>query len=125
MSGSDPATLSAARLAYEQRKWEPAYQLFTEADAEKSLGADDLERQAWAARWCGKYDEEFVALERAEKLYMAAGDRRGAARIAMQFGYGMYTQRKEAVAMSCIARAAELLAEAPEIVPVNVLGAKF
>jgi hypothetical protein len=65
MNGSDTKKLSAARLAYERREWKAAYDFFAEADAIEPLGADDLAWQAWAARWSGRYADEFVALERA------------------------------------------------------------
>jgi len=114
MSRSTTETLSAARQAYERREWKSAYDLFAGAEAEGALAAEDLERQSWAARWCGKYTEELAAIEHAEKLYRQAGDRRGAARMAIQIAYRMHGQRKEAVAAGWAAEAAELLANENE-----------
>jgi class 3 adenylate cyclase len=114
MSRPETDTLTAARLAYEGRQWESAYALLGEADAETPLAAEDVERQSWAARWSGKYTEMFAALERAEKAYTKAGNRRGAARMAMHFGADMYQHGKEAVAFGCLARASELLAKEKE-----------
>ncbi len=111
MSVSDTTTLASAQRDYELREWSSAFALFLEADAADPLAAEDVERMAWAARWCGKYDEQFAAFERAEKLYTQAGDSRGAARMAIHFGYGMFEHRKSAVGFACFTRAAELLGD--------------
>jgi class 3 adenylate cyclase len=114
MSRPEKDTLAAARQAYEDRRWEAAYALLGEAEAETPLVAEDVERQSWAARWSGKYTEMFAALERAEKSYTKAGNRRGAARMAMHAGSHMYQHGKLAVAAGCFARAAEALANEAE-----------
>ncbi len=114
MSGSEIGTLADARQAYDRREWKAAYELLAQIDAAQPLAAEDLERMAWAARWSGRYSDQFAAFERAEKLYAHAGDRRGAARMAIHFGYSMFEQRKPAIGFACFTRATELLADESE-----------
>ena len=73
--------LDDARAAYGQSQWSTAQAALREADADQPLGADDLERLAWACRWDGDAAGFLNALERAEVAFTDAGAFAGAARM--------------------------------------------
>ncbi len=104
----------SAKEAYDKHEWLSAFELFTDADAANPLGAEDLERFAWASRWSGHFAEEVGLLERAERAYAEIGDRPGAARMAIHLGASAYSHGRVAVAAGCFARAVDSLADLPE-----------
>lgn len=101
--------LAAAREALGRGDWEAARGLF-EAAACEAVTAEALEGLAWAAWWLNDADATFAARERAYALYRAAGDRRGAARMATWLGTDHVDFRGElAVAQGWLGRARRLL----------------
>ena len=73
----------AGREAIRKHAWREAFEVLSGADEAGGLGAEDLERLAHAAWWTGYLDGCISARERAYSAYVEAGDKRGAARVAM------------------------------------------
>lgn len=109
-----PDVLGRARRAFEASEWDSARTAFIEADGEATLEAADLERWATACQFSGRMPESIPPLERAVAAHAAAGDRRGAARAALQLANLELEARKTAVAQGWRNRAATLLTEEEE-----------
>jgi class 3 adenylate cyclase len=102
-------TLRAGRDAFQRHEWDQAYELLQAADSNTALAPEDLERLADAARWSRHYSEMLDTFERAEVSFERAGDRRGAARAAMQLAWEHYTRGDDAVMSGWFGRATTLL----------------
>jgi class 3 adenylate cyclase len=102
-------TLTAGREAFDRHEWENAYELLHAADSDEPLPPEDLERLAESARWSRHYPEMLDIFERAEVSFERAGDRRGAARAAMQLAWEHYTRGDDAVMSGWFGRATTLL----------------
>jgi class 3 adenylate cyclase len=101
--------LTAGREAHTRHEWEQAYELLRAVDADAPLGPEDLERLADTARWSRHYSEMLDAFERAEAAFARAGDRRGAARAALQLAWEHYNRNNDAVATGWYGQATRLL----------------
>jgi DNA-binding CsgD family transcriptional regulator len=106
------AALERGREACSAEAWLDAFELLSAADAEHSLGADDLERLALAAYMLGREAEYLELLERAHREYLAEGRPLRAIRCAFWIGAGLARRGKIAHANGWIGRAERLLAEA-------------
>ncbi len=106
--------LAAGREAFAARQWERAYELMSVADADQALAPLDLERLSQAACWTRRYDQMLALLERAEAAYERAGDRRGAARMALSLTREHYQRNHDAVMGGWLARAVKLLDGEPD-----------
>jgi class 3 adenylate cyclase len=102
-------TLTAGRDAYARHEWERAYDLLRAADADNDLGPEDLEQLAEAARWSRHYPDVLDTFERAQVGFARAGDRRGAARVALRLAWENFTRNDDAVATGWYGQAATLL----------------
>jgi class 3 adenylate cyclase len=109
MSDTTTDTLAEGREAFARHEWEQAYERLRAADADVPLGPEDLERLAGAARWSRHYAEMVDTFERAEAAFERAGDRRGAARAALQLTWESYTRGDDAVMSGWFGRATTLL----------------
>ncbi len=104
---TDP--LGAAREALEDGDWQRAKDEFVRAVATEET-ASAVEGLGLACRWLGEIGSTFRAYGRAYRLYRQAGDRVGAARVALQLASCEGTFRSEkAVALGWLERAARLL----------------
>ena len=65
--------IDQGRQAFHQRAWGKAFALLSTADAERPLGADDLERLAAAAYLAGMVDASVDAWTRAHRDALLAG----------------------------------------------------
>jgi DNA-binding CsgD family transcriptional regulator len=74
--------IDQGRQAFHQRAWGKAFALLSTADAERPLGADDLERLAAAAYLAGMVDASVDAWTRAHRDALLAGDMTSALRSA-------------------------------------------
>jgi DNA-binding NarL/FixJ family response regulator len=102
--------LQSAREALGRGAWEDARRGFTDALAEQE-GAEALEGLGLAAWWLDDAAAVFDSRERAYRLYLARGDRRGAGRIAMSLAEdAIYFRGQPAIASGWLGRARELLA---------------
>ena len=113
MSAVAEDPLGAGREAFFAGRWERAYELLCAADAERALPPADLERLSDAACWTRRYDDMLELLERAEAGFERAGDRRGAARIALKLTQEHYQRNHDAVTGGWLARAVKLLEGEP------------
>lgn len=107
-------SLPAGRDAFERHAWRAAYEAFRAADAERTLGAPDLERLGEAAWWLGRLDHVIGAFERAYAAYQAGGRRSDAARVALRLAAEVGHKQQHAVASGWLRRAERLLANEPE-----------
>jgi hypothetical protein len=97
-------SVEAGREAAARHAWRDAYELLRPAAA--SLGPEDLERLADAARWSRHYTAMVDAFERAQAGFARSGDRRGAARAALQLAWEHYTRGDDAVSTGWFGQAA-------------------
>lgn len=102
-------TLTAGREAFTRHEWLRAYDLLRAADADSQLGPEDLEQLAEAARWSRHYPDVLDTFERAQVGFAHAGDRRGAARVALRLAWENFTRHDDAVATGWYGQAATLL----------------
>jgi len=86
-SKSSLSDLEAGRTAYAERRWRAACERLVQADRERPLAAEDLDRLAWSLALLGRNDLLFATLERLYNLQLDAGDLRGAARAAFWLGF--------------------------------------
>lgn len=99
----------AGRAAFEQHRWDEAFQLLTDAAGAGPVEPTDLEFLAEAARWSRRFEAMLEAFERAQVAYTDAGDRRGAARCALRLVIEHYFRAEDALALARIEQAARLL----------------
>lgn len=103
-------TLEEARGALDRHAWGDALRLLREADSASGLTAEGLEMLADAAWWMAQPDESLAARERAHAAFVAAGDTRRAAGIALRLGQDNGNRRAYAAAGAWLERAGQLLA---------------
>lgn len=101
--------LTAGRAAFSARQWERAYELLTAADADSTLAPENLERLSQSAQWTRRYDHMLELLERAEVGFERAGDRRGAARMALRLTLEHFERNHGALTGAWLGRATKLL----------------
>ena len=101
------------REAAARGSWREAYDLLVSADPEE-LSPEDLELIGEATSWTGPTERCIEALERAFSAYLAAGDRRGASRVALALVRGYGLALADSVASGWSKRAERLLEEEPE-----------
>ena len=99
------AALSDGRAALARGGWEEARSIFAACET-----AEELEGFSWAAWWLDDVEACLDARERAFLAYREAGDRRGAARMALWLGDDHLEFRgEEAIANGWLQRAATIL----------------
>ncbi|MGZ4174418.1 MAG: hypothetical protein ACXVQR_08060, partial [Solirubrobacteraceae bacterium] len=113
MAGTESDLLTRGRAAFERRAWQAAFEELRALDAERALGAEDLERLGDAARWSRHFDEMLDAFERAAAAYDGAGERRSAARVAVKLTLEHHARHRDALAAGWLARAGRLLEGEP------------
>lgn len=121
MSAVAQDPLGAGRDAFSAGNWERAFELLRTADDAHALSPADLARLSDAACWTRRYDCMLELLERAEVSFEQAGDRRGAARMALKLTQEHYQRSHDAVATGWLARASTLLAGEPDCHETGVL----
>ena len=106
-------TLEDARAAAARQAWRAAFAAYGEVEAER-LEAADLEAFGEAAWWSGKLDDAIAYRERAYSAYVGAGDKRGAARLALTLSWDHTNRGAFAVAGGWLANSERLLNGVPE-----------
>ena len=106
-------TLESARDAASRSAWREAHEAYAGVDA-NSLTAGDLEAYAEAAWWRGKLDEAIGLRERAYAAFTSAGDKLGAARLALALSWDYEGRGAFAVSQGWFANAERLLEGQPE-----------
>lgn len=105
--------VDVARNAAERHSWREAYDAYTGSD-NSGLTPDDHEQFADAAWWTGKIDEAIGLRERSYAGFSAAGDRLGAARLALTLSWDHLNRGAFAVSRGWFANAERLLEGQPE-----------
>jgi DNA-binding CsgD family transcriptional regulator len=97
------------REACATRSWSVAFEAFSEAAREVSLGADELEAFAMSAYMLGRDEEYLKGLERAHQAHVDAGARLRAARCAFWIGLRLSFRGETAQANGWFRRAERLV----------------
>jgi class 3 adenylate cyclase len=105
--------VEVARNAAERHSWREAYDAYTGSD-DSGLTPEDQEQFADAAWWTGKIDEAIGLRERSYAGFSAAGDRLGAARLALTLSWDHLNRGAFAVSRGWFANAERLLDGQPE-----------
>jgi len=113
-ASADP--LTAARDAYRRHAWTEAFDHFAAAAASVELSPEDQESRAEAAWWTGRLADCIAAREHAYALYIARGDQRSAARVALNLAHDYEDKNAAAVSQAWHTRAERLLEQEPEAV---------
>ncbi|RZS68814.1 LuxR family transcriptional regulator [Agromyces ramosus] len=103
MTGS--TVLDRGRAAFDDHRWEAAFEAFTEADRDDRLGGPDLERLSTVALLLGREDEGIDLATRAHEAFLGIEDRAGAARCATWIGLYLGGKGDEARSSGWLARA--------------------
>ena len=113
-TGGADELVRAGREAVDERDWDSAWRLLSDADAQRPLGGEDLERLGEAGYWTNRHEESFAAQRRAHHAYLKAGDVARAAYMALMLTIHHANRMDFAVAGGWFAKAERLLTDAPE-----------
>jgi DNA-binding CsgD family transcriptional regulator len=103
---------SAARVR--TTEWEGTFDALSARDSSEGLGPADLEALGEAAWWLAHLSECISARERAVAAYVAAGQSRQAAVVALRLYYTFSVRGENAIATGWLRRATRLLGREPE-----------
>lgn len=106
-------SVEKARKAAERHAWRETYEAYGKADADELVPLD-LERYADAAWWTGRLDEAIALRERSYAGFNAAGDKLGAARLALTLSWDQLNRGAFAISRGWFANAERLLDGLPE-----------
>jgi DNA-binding NarL/FixJ family response regulator len=107
-----PASLAAAREAFDRRAWGDAYEHLREAAEGRELATDDLRRLATAAYLTGHNEAAEQGLERLHHRHLDAGDVDRAAVWAVWLAIVLFQRGQHAQGGGWLARAQRLVDEA-------------
>jgi tetratricopeptide (TPR) repeat protein len=107
---ADNGPVAAGRAAAARRAWPEAYAALSQAARAATLDVADLELLGDAATWSGEFEASTTVRERAYAAYLAAGDRRSAARVALGLGWNAAVTLRFAVVAGWLGSAGRLLA---------------
>ncbi|HET9613288.1 MAG TPA: hypothetical protein VFP22_00635 [Candidatus Limnocylindrales bacterium] len=102
--------LEAGRAAATRRAWSEAVEALSAAAAVEALDVVDLELLGDCATWTGQFDRSTTVREQAYASYLARGDRRSAARVALGLGWNAAVTLRFAVVAGWLHAAGRLLA---------------
>lgn len=106
--------LARGREAIGDRRWEDAAHLLFVADRDGGLGAEDLNSLAESLLWSGRPLEALEVRQRAHDAFIAAGDTRRAAVVAVMLAIWFGARLKFSVAGGWFQRAQRLLEDEAE-----------
>jgi class 3 adenylate cyclase len=122
MSGLVQDALDAGREAMRRHDWEEGRRLLSLADAEGRLDAEGLRQLGKAKYWCADPAGCLDTFERAYGAFVAAGDRRAAAKTALMLRHAVKNMmRDSAAARGWLQRAERLLEGEGECVELGFL----
>jgi class 3 adenylate cyclase len=107
------AGLDVARKAVQRHAWREAYDAYSDSD-DPDLTPHDLECHADAAWWTGRLDEAMRLREQSYAGFSAAGDKLGAARLALTLSWDHLNRAAFAVSRGWFSNAERLLEGLPE-----------
>ena len=102
--------LETGRAAAARRAWGEAFAALSEAARTTTLGVEDVELLGDAATWTGQFDASTTAREQAYAAYLALGDRRSAARVALGLGWNAAVTLRFSIVAGWMRSAGRLLA---------------
>jgi class 3 adenylate cyclase len=108
-------SLHSARNAAERHAWREAYDAYSSVERQE-LTPEDLEAFADAAWWTGRLDEAINLRESSYAAFAAAGEKLGAARLALTLSWDHSGRGAFSVSNGWFANAERLLAGQPESV---------
>jgi class 3 adenylate cyclase len=100
--------LSVAREAAARRAWRDAYEAYSSADRH-DLSPGDIESFGDAAWWTGRLDEAVGLRESSYAAFTSAGEKLGAARVALTLSWDHLSRGEHAVSRGWFANAQRLL----------------
>jgi ATP/maltotriose-dependent transcriptional regulator MalT len=103
-----------ADAAVRASEWESAFEALTALEASEALGATDLEVLGEAAWWLCRSAECISARQRSVAAYLANGNPRQAAVVALRLFYTFSVRGERAIATGWLRRATRLLEGLPE-----------
>ena len=114
--------LEAGREAMRRHDWEEARRLLSEADVARQLDAEGLRQLGKAIEWCGDPAACIDAFERAYSAFVAGGDRRSAAKVALMIRHQCANAMRDiGAARGWVQRAERLMEGEPECVELGFL----
>jgi class 3 adenylate cyclase len=108
-------SLEAARSAAARHAWREAYEAYSNADP-SILTPEDLASFAEAAWWMGRRDEAVGLRQRSYAAFSSAGEKVGAARVALALSWDHMATGAYAVSRGWFGKAERLLSDVPESV---------
>ena len=114
VGGDGVGPTAPARSTVDASQWERAFAALSARDASETLGAEDLEALGEAAWWLCRSPECIAARERSVAAYVADGDPRRAALVALRLFYTFSVRGEGAIATGWLRRATRLLQGEPE-----------
>ena len=122
MSGRIHDALEAGREAVRRHDWAEARRLLTRADAAGKLDGEGLRQLGKVMEWSGDVAATLDAFERSYAAFVAAGDRRSAAKVALMLRHVCANMlRDTAAARGWLQRAQHLLENEAECVELGYL----
>ena len=122
MSSGLQDRVELGRQAMARHSWDEARRLLAEVDAEGGLDANGLRELGKAHDWCGDLPATVDTFERSYAAFVRAGDRRGAADVALMLRHICTNMlRDAAAARGWVQRAEHLLEGEPECIELGFL----
>jgi tetratricopeptide (TPR) repeat protein len=109
-TGGGGVALDTGRAAAARHSWAEAVEALSAAAASAPLDVADLELFGDCATWAGQFDRSTTVREQAYAAYLARGDRRSAARVALGLGWNAAVTLRFAVVAGWLHAAGRLLA---------------
>lgn len=114
MTTVQPPPVAAAKDAYARRAWREALERFSEAETQGPLSATDLRAYADAAWWSGEPARVIPLYERAYAAFVAEGDKRGAAGVALDLQLEHRNRHALGMSLAWLRRAEQLVRDDDE-----------
>jgi hypothetical protein len=122
MNGAIQDALDAGREAMRRHSWEEARSLLSDGDAAGQLDGEGLRQLGKALYWCADPGGCIDAFERSYAAFVAAGDRRGAAKVALMLRHACVNMKRDgAAARGWLQRAERLLEGESECIELGFL----
>jgi class 3 adenylate cyclase len=108
--------LTEGRNALRRYAWLEAFELLRSPEIADRLTAEDLEGLGEASWWVARIDDAINARERAFSAYLAAGNSRQAALVAIAVAKDYFAKQASSTGMAWVKRAEKLLVDEPDCI---------